>query len=163
MKKLMAVLVGIMMFSSIGMVFADETTDGVKREALSKEEARAQVVQLFETYNPDALDAFNSVNSEHKLFHEEARAERAAYKAELPEGSRENLKEIKAILDMKRSDDEMNKAELRAVRLALRAAVKEETTDASIVASHLDELVSLLEDHLAIDVEYYNQVHALRK
>lgn len=160
-----------------------------QRVELSKEERRAKVVELFEIYNGDALTDFNAVNEAHRVFHEASRTEREILKAAMIE-QREVLKaqldngeltkeevqvivketkfrrqeirsDIQSILEQKRADAAVNQEKTKGVRTAIRSQLQEEIIDGAQVASLLDQLVTLLEEHVEIDQLYYNMVHDL--
>ncbi len=133
---------------------------------------------------------FNSVIENHKSFHEGVRAEKEIIKTEY-EAKRESLKaiaesgelsqeEIKAMYAsykesreafraeveelhaLKQADVEVNKTELVTVRKALISATKEADVDEEYISSLLDQIVELLEEHLEIDLYYYNLLNELR-
>lgn len=161
-----------------------------ERTELSREEKEQKVLALFESYNPLALATFESLKAEHKSFHEMVRAEkeiikatfvaeREALKASVENGElsqeeiraifqeykteREALKEEFATLRAaKQAEVEANKAELKQVREALRLALTSEEIDANLVASLLDQMVILLNNHLDIDYYYYDLLSGMR-
>lgn len=161
-----------------------------ERTERTREDQRGKVIELFEQYNPAGLESFNAINGEHKSFHEMVRAEKELIKAEFQaarealkelaesgELTREEIKEIYASYKAEREAFraeaeglkvakqvavEANKAELKSVREALKAALQSEVVDGAYVSGLLNQMVDLLEEHVGIDVYYYDQIHALK-
>jgi len=168
---------------------AEAIAERPQRTELSQEEKEAKREELFNLYNPGAYLDLLAAKEAHDTFHEDAKAERELVKA-ARQAEREALKasveageitreeaqviieekkaanevlrgEIESIKVLKQADVESNKAEVQAVRESLKTALQAEEIDAVYVASLLDQMVDLLEDHIDIDYYYYNMIQAL--
>ncbi len=195
MKKIMVLLmVGLMVITGSMTVFAEETTDDVSERSVkaerTSEERREKLEELFSTYNPDGLDAFNAAVDEHKAFHEMAQSEKEAFRLEI-QAEKEAIRaqydngeltkeEVRAIVEeakaerelikeelleirvLKKADVEAIKVEVQAVRTSLKEALQAEEIDTVYVGSLLDKLVELLEEHIDVDYLYYYMIQDLR-
>jgi len=160
------------------------------REERSPEEKRAKVEELFSLYNPDGLEAFNQITEEHKSFHEMAKSIRESFKSDLQtqrqairtqlengEITQEEVQAMKetakaerqvfkeeamAIKASKQAEVQAIKEEHKALRTSLKEALKAEVVDQGLVASLLDQMVELLEDHVEVDYKYFEMMQSLR-
>ena len=183
-KILSAALVIILIMSMATAVLAEDDGEGQQDG-----QNRTQTL-LFTKYAPELLDDYLAAKEEHANFHADRKAEHEALKeqirAELTsiidalidgEMTGEQAKraiifirdslagmrdEIAPIRDAKQAENDPIKAERESLRARIKAAIEAETVDEDLVASLLEQGLSLLKQHLAIDCKYAAQVDAAK-
>ena len=144
------------------------------------------IEDLFSEYNPGALQEYIDMKAEHKAFHESRAALRTEYirnysaqvseiTAQIADGTitpaegRRQLQilknEIQAyreaaeqIFKDKKQEAEAIKEKFESLKESIKNELKDETTDAGKMAGCLDELNTLLRNHIDTDYKYAEMI-----
>lgn len=180
-KILLMMMVGILAFGSL--TFASDVDEVNLSEIEARHDENLQrMTHIFETYYPEMLDTYLSLDAEHMAFHDAQRSERQALieagkatfndiRKAVQDGemTREEGKaaldaireehsttrsEIQAVLELKKAELEASKADNEAVRESLKTLLSAEVKDEAAIQAALDQAMTLLEHHIAIDEKY---------
>ncbi len=166
------------------------STRPIREENNVNREARHEkMLELFEAYAPDLSEAFVTLTEEHHTFHEARQILREDYKTDIQtsteairasveagELTREEAYEaimaireenqdlknlIQPILEEKKVALEEEKAINQEIREALKTALDADVIDEEAVYDLLIQVIDQLEAHIAIDLDYADQIDAV--
>jgi|GEM_PF-5549608 len=182
MKKIVSLTLLLIMLIVGTTTATAQESDGEQLANISDGRVSRTIEDLFDEYNPSEKQTYLDIKSEHAEFHENRKGIRleavqnyAAKMSEIsgqvadgtltPAEGKEQLKvlrseiksfieEAKAIIEQKKAEAQGIKDEIVTLKDSIRDELKKDEVVASKVAAYLEELNTLLQEHLDMDYHY---------